>query len=76
MDAVQLLIDAIAGEHGDIVAEQFTNSYENNDFEDQNENALKLILTYLEKVKSAKVLENSVSIEIYDYISDLKDFLN
>ena len=75
MDIVQLLIDAIAGEHGEVVAEQFTSSYENSNFIDKDKESLELIFKYLEKVNKAKLLHPTKSIEIQEYIIDLSDYL-
>ena len=75
MDAIDLIQGYIASKHGNSVSDQFKDSYENDDFEDQNYNALLLVLRELNKIIKSKIITENYSIEIIDYRDSLKDYL-
>lgn len=66
----------ISKHHGWAVAEQFIDTFENNQsFEDQNENALEYIRETINDLIESCCFTNNVNTELDYYLEELKDYL-
>ena len=66
----------ISKHHGWAVAEQFIDTFENNQsFEDQNENALEYIRETINNLIESCCFTNNVNTELDYYLEELKDYL-
>ena len=76
MTTERLIFYILCGMQGDTVAKQFQAVYENDEsFDQQNENALKYILSSLTHLKDVPALE-SIKGEIEYFESEIEDYLN
>lgn len=75
MDAIDLIAAYIETKHGTIVSEQFKDSYENDNFYHQNEEALRLIFPIVSDVIGKGIIQRQYLVELEDYHGDLKEHL-
>jgi hypothetical protein len=71
----ELLSGYINAQHGWAVAEQFEDTFDGDDFETQNSNALAYILETLQSLDSSILSEDSQD-ELDEYLTRLKEYLS
>ena len=75
MDLKKLVSAVIGAKHGWAVAEQFENTFDGEAFEEQNYNALGYIMTEINDLIRAELLDSYHQDELKDYYEELSEYL-
>jgi hypothetical protein len=75
MDLKKLVSAVIGAKHGWAVAEQFENTFDGEEFEEQNYNALGYIMTEINDLIRAELLDSYHQDELKDYYEELSEYL-
>ena len=79
MELTDLVKAAISIKHGWAVADQFEDTFGRSgeeEFEDQNRNALKYIQQTIEELLEAELLEPHAEMEMEEYLEELSEYLD
>ena len=76
MITTQTIVSAfINSKHGWSVAEQFEATFDGEDFEEQNINALTYIKQAVKDILNSGILDIDANDELEDYLSELRNYL-